>query len=82
MRCNSQVWWSVCSCCRVHPQNVSTRKNLSQYNITNTRGKVVRFCIYKTSFRLGEDIVATFDFSEAEIPCVQVGWSSYDAVHS
>lgn len=52
-------------------QNVSTRKNLSQYNITNTRGKVVRFCIYKTSFRLGEDIVATFDFSEAEISCVQ-----------
>lgn len=52
-------------------QNVSTRKNLSQYNITNTRGKVVRFCIYKTSFRLGEDIVATFDFSMAEVPCVQ-----------
>nr|XP_045613379.1 RAB6A-GEF complex partner protein 2-like isoform X2 [Procambarus clarkii] len=52
-------------------QSVSTRKNLSQYNITNTRGKVVRFCIYKTSFRLGEDIVATFDFSTAEVTCVQ-----------
>ncbi|KAK7069979.1 Golgi membrane exchange factor (Ric1p-Rgp1p) subunit [Halocaridina rubra] len=52
-------------------QNLSTRKNLTQYNITNTRGKVVHFCIYKTSFRLGEDIVATFDFSTAEVPCVQ-----------
>ncbi|XP_042889914.1 RAB6A-GEF complex partner protein 2-like [Penaeus japonicus] len=52
-------------------QNLSTRKNVNQYNITNTQGKVVRFCIYKTSFRLGEDIVATFDFSNAEVPCVQ-----------
>ena len=53
-------------------QNLSTRKNLTQFNITNARGKVVHFCIYKTSFRLGEDIVATFDFSTAEVPCVQV----------
>ncbi|KAK4292430.1 hypothetical protein Pmani_034810 [Petrolisthes manimaculis] len=52
-------------------QNASMRKNLNQYNITNTRGKVVRFCIYKTNFRLGEDIVATLDFSEAQVKCVQ-----------
>ncbi|XP_076068766.1 RAB6A-GEF complex partner protein 2 isoform X1 [Oratosquilla oratoria] len=52
-------------------QNISTRKNVSYYNITNAQGKVVRFCLYKTSFRLGEDIVATFDFSDGEVPCVQ-----------
>ncbi|CAL4074503.1 unnamed protein product, partial [Meganyctiphanes norvegica] len=52
-------------------QNISTRKNVNQYNITNSRGKVVRFCIYKTSYRLGEDVVATFDFTNTQVPCVQ-----------
>lgn len=52
-------------------QNIATRKNVNQYNITNARGKVVRFCIYKTSYRLGEDIVATFDFTNTPVPCMQ-----------
>lgn len=42
------------------------------FNITNVRGKVAKFCIFKTVYRLGEDIVGTFDFSEGDIPCLQV----------
>jgi hypothetical protein len=42
------------------------------YNITKSQGKVVRFCLFKQAYRLGEDIVGTFDFSEATVPCVQV----------
>lgn len=42
------------------------------FNITNMRGKVAKFCIFKTVYRLGEDIVGTFNFSEGDIPCLQV----------
>jgi len=42
------------------------------FNITNVRGKVAKFCIFKTVYRLGEDIVGTFNFSEGDIPCLQV----------
>ncbi|XP_077598210.1 RAB6A-GEF complex partner protein 2 [Stigmatopora nigra] len=41
------------------------------YNITNVRGKVAKFCIFKTLYRLGEDIVGTFNFSDGDIPCLQ-----------
>ncbi|KAG1673630.1 RAB6A-GEF complex partner protein 2 [Nymphon striatum] len=52
-------------------QNLTARKCPSFYNVTNNRGKVVRFCLFKNSFKLGEDIVGTFDFSQATVPCVQ-----------
>lgn len=42
------------------------------FNITNVRGKVAKFCIFKTVYRLGEDIIGTFTFSEGDIPCLQV----------
>lgn len=42
------------------------------FNITNVRGKVAKFCIFKTVYRLGEDIIGTFNFSEGDIPCLQV----------
>lgn len=42
------------------------------FNITNMRGKVAKFCIFKTLYRLGEDIIGTFTFSEGDIPCLQV----------
>ncbi|KAK6323315.1 hypothetical protein J4Q44_G00056540 [Coregonus suidteri] len=41
------------------------------FNITNMRGKVAKFCIFKTVYRLGEDIIGTFNFSEGDIPCIQ-----------
>lgn len=42
------------------------------FNITNMRGKVAKFCIFKIVYRLGEDIIGTFNFSEGDIPCLQV----------
>ncbi|CAG12814.1 unnamed protein product, partial [Tetraodon nigroviridis] len=41
------------------------------FNITNMRGKVAKFCIFKMVYRLGEDIIGTFIFSEGDIPCLQ-----------
>lgn len=46
------------------------------FNITNMRGKVAKFCIFKTVYRLGEDIIGTFNFSEGDIPCLQVSLQS------
>jgi hypothetical protein len=51
---------------------VTARRSPNFYNITNSRGKVVRFCLFKQAYKLGEDIVGTFDFSDAAVPCVQV----------
>lgn len=47
------------------------------FNITNMRGKVAKFCIFKTVYRLGEDIIGTFNFSEGDIPCLQVPVFTY-----
>ncbi|MCL4121915.1 UNVERIFIED_CONTAM: hypothetical protein GTU68_040351 [Idotea baltica] len=52
-------------------QGLSTQKNISQYSIGHAKGHVVTFTVYKNSYKLGEDITATFDFSKAEVPCVQ-----------
>lgn len=52
-------------------QNITARRYPYYFNITNNKGNVVRFCIFKLAYKLGEDIVGTFDFSEATIPCVQ-----------
>lgn len=41
------------------------------YNISNTRGKVGTFCIFKTVYKIGEDVIGTFNFSEGDIPCLQ-----------
>ncbi|XP_076829384.1 RAB6A-GEF complex partner protein 2 [Brachyhypopomus gauderio] len=49
----------------------TSRRAPHLFNITNARGKVARFCIFKTMYRLGEDIVGTFNFSEGDIPCLQ-----------
>ncbi|KAB7497112.1 RAB6A-GEF complex partner protein 2 [Armadillidium nasatum] len=52
-------------------QGLSTQKNISQYNIGHDKGHVVTFTVYKNSYKLGEDITATFDFSKAQVQCVQ-----------
>ncbi|XP_048735438.2 RAB6A-GEF complex partner protein 2-like isoform X2 [Ostrea edulis] len=41
------------------------------YNITNAKGKVAKFTLFKQAYKLGEDIVGMFDFSEGTVPCVQ-----------
>jgi hypothetical protein len=53
-------------------QNLTAKRSPNFYNITKSQGKVVRFCLFKQAYKLGEDIVGTFDFSEATVPCVQV----------
>lgn len=50
---------------------VTARKAPHSYNITNSKGKVAKFLLFKQAFKLGEDIVGMFDFSHGTIPCVQ-----------
>lgn len=56
------------SCHNPYPSSCST----DLYNISNTRGKVGTFCIFKTVYKIGEDVIGTFNFSEGDIPCLQV----------
>ncbi|XP_042306106.1 RAB6A-GEF complex partner protein 2 [Sceloporus undulatus] len=49
----------------------TSRRSLHLYNISNSRGKVGTFCIFKTAYKIGEDVVGTFNFSEGDIPCLQ-----------
>lgn len=52
-------------------QDITSKRSVSYFNIANTRGKLCKFCLFKRSFKLGEDIVGSFDFSAGEISCVQ-----------
>ncbi|CAK1550469.1 unnamed protein product [Leptosia nina] len=56
-------------------QNLTARRSPNSYMITNTRGKVGRFCLFKSAYKLGEDIVGTFDFSVGTVVCMQVSVS-------
>lgn len=42
------------------------------YKITNSRGRVVNLSLFKTTFRLGDDIIGILDFSDSSIQCIQV----------
>ncbi|XP_039607929.1 RAB6A-GEF complex partner protein 2 [Polypterus senegalus] len=59
----------------------TSRRSQHLFNITNARGKVGKFCIFKTVYRIGEDIVGTFDFSEGDIPCLQFSVSLQSEEH-
>ncbi|CAG5127630.1 unnamed protein product [Candidula unifasciata] len=50
---------------------VTARKTPHSYNITNARGRVAKFLLFKQAYKLGEDIVGMFDFSVGTVPCVQ-----------
>ncbi|XP_046354863.1 RAB6A-GEF complex partner protein 2-like [Haliotis rufescens] len=50
---------------------VTARKAPHSYNITNARGRVAKFLLFKQAYKLGEDIVGIFDFSDGTVPCVQ-----------
>ncbi|XP_066995005.2 RAB6A-GEF complex partner protein 2 [Anabrus simplex] len=52
-------------------QNVMARRRACLYNIANSRGRVVRFWLIKRKYKLGEDIIGMFDFTEATVQCVQ-----------
>lgn len=51
---------------------ITARRSLNVYRIANSRGAVGSFSISKSSYKLGEDIVASFDFSEGTVPCLQI----------
>lgn len=55
-----------------HLQNTTARRRPNFYLISNKRGRVGRFCLFKQNFKLGEDIVGTLDFSSRTVRCVQV----------
>lgn len=55
-----------------HLQNITARRRPSFYLISNKRGRVGRFCLFKQNFKLGEDIVGTLDFTCRTVRCVQV----------
>lgn len=54
-----------------HLQNITARRRPNFYLISNKRGVVGRFCLFKPAYKLGEDIVGTLDFSCGVISCVQ-----------
>lgn len=55
-----------------HLQNITARRRPNFYLISNKRGKVGRFCLFKPAYKLGEDIVGTMDFTCRTVRCVQV----------
>ena len=42
------------------------------YNIVSDRGTVGKFCHFKSAYRIGEEIVGSFDFSDSVIVCQKV----------
>jgi len=52
-------------------QLLSSRRSPSVYKVTNSQGKVVSLCLFKSSYRLGEDIIGTLDFSDGVVSCMQ-----------
>lgn len=55
-----------------HLQNITARRRPNFYLISNKRGKVGRFCLFKSAYKLGEDIVGTLDFTCRTVRCIQV----------
>ena len=53
-------------------QQLTSRRSPSVFKVTNSKGKVVNLCLFKTGFRLGEDIIGTLDFGDSKVSCMQV----------
>ncbi|XP_058028506.1 RAB6A-GEF complex partner protein 2 isoform X4 [Ahaetulla prasina] len=49
----------------------TSRRSLHLFNISSAQGRVATFCIFKTIYKIGEDVVGTFSFSEGDTPCLQ-----------
>ncbi|KAH8359562.1 hypothetical protein KR093_007408 [Drosophila rubida] len=54
-----------------HLKNVTARRAPKFYRISNKRGFVGRFCLFKPAYKLGEDIVGSLDFGNCQVRCVQ-----------
>lgn len=53
-------------------QNITARRRPNFYIITNRRGRIGRFCLFKPSYKIGEDVIGTLDFSCRTVRCVQL----------
>ena len=51
---------------------ITARRSLNVYRIANSRGAVGSFSISKSSYKLGEDIVASFDFRFVRVEGLRV----------
>uniref|UniRef100_A0A8C7DZV4 RGP1 homolog, RAB6A GEF complex partner 1 n=1 Tax=Naja naja TaxID=35670 RepID=A0A8C7DZV4_NAJNA len=49
----------------------TSRRSLHLFSISSAQGRVATFCIFKTVYKIGEDVVGTFSFSEGDTPCLQ-----------
>lgn len=52
-------------------QNITATRKPNNYLLKNARGIIGRFCVYRNGFKLGDEIVGTFDFSCGTVPCIQ-----------
>lgn len=52
-------------------ESVTSHRSPHHFNITNSRGRVAKFYIFKTVYRLGEDIIGFINFAEGVVPCVR-----------
>lgn len=52
-------------------ESVTSHRSPHHFNITNIRGRVAKFYIFKTAYRLGEDIVGFINFAEGVVPCIR-----------
>ncbi|XP_031548816.1 RAB6A-GEF complex partner protein 2-like [Actinia tenebrosa] len=50
---------------------VTSKRNSHVYNIVSNKGHVGKFCLFKSAYRIGEEIVGSFDFTDTLIPCVK-----------
>ena len=42
------------------------------FNVANQDGKVVKITMNKTNYKIGDKIIGFLDFSDAQVPCVEV----------
>lgn len=81
-----QCWftWGLCWATEpLYPPPALEQRSPSPdlFNISSARGRVATFCIFKTIYKIGEDVVGTFSFSEGDTPCLQVrGGGGYPGV--
>lgn len=50
---------------------LTVKRNLNTYNIASTSGCVGKFCLSKHYYRLGEDVLGTFDLTGSEVSCIK-----------
>ena len=76
----SNLYYIMCLAENVLYHSLDTKNMLSEmwlifadvYNIVSDRGTVGKFCLFKSAYRIGEEIVGSFDFSDSLIVCQKV----------